>query len=354
MGNSTINTVQIKRGRYPEGGFTRELKPYELGWTTNEVTEEDNSGKTLYIRDGGQIESIIKNNTYKFQEVENNPEIRIYCSQGIKEYLGKIEHAYIPIGGNNFKQITKDEVSIEIVPQLERAIEASIEASIEYTNERTEKIYIENDGWTEIYNKLGLDPITNPNLFDTLMKTITLAAHPVGEVYTTTNASFNPNTEWGGTWEKLSADAYLKIVTSGAGSTSGSLTSGGPSTNTSDASSGSTGGPSTNTSGSTAITEAQMPSHNHNYNNDRWQLITTNGLSDAGHFGWENYFHESYGGGCITYQTPSEASRGGDKGHTHTLSSHTHSLNSHTHDLGNHTHDINPTYYGTYAWHRIA
>ena len=45
--------------------------------------------------------------------------------------------------------------------------------------------------------------------------------HPVGEVFTTTNANFNPNTTWGGTWEQLSADAYLKIVTSNAGTTNG-------------------------------------------------------------------------------------------------------------------------------------
>lgn len=32
--------------------------------------------------------------------------------------------------------------------------------------------------------------------------------HPVGEIYTTTNAEFNPNNEWYGTWERLE-DRFL-------------------------------------------------------------------------------------------------------------------------------------------------
>ena len=53
------------------------------------------------------------------------------------------------------------------------------------------------------------------------IKTLLDYTHPVGEVYTTTNESFNPNLYWGGTWEKLTADAYFKIVTSNAGQLDG-------------------------------------------------------------------------------------------------------------------------------------
>lgn len=53
------------------------------------------------------------------------------------------------------------------------------------------------------------------------IKTLLDYTHPVGEVYTTTNESFNPNSYWGGTWEKLTADAYFKIVTSNAGQLNG-------------------------------------------------------------------------------------------------------------------------------------
>ena len=53
------------------------------------------------------------------------------------------------------------------------------------------------------------------------IKTLLDYTHPVGEVYTTTNESFNPNLYWGGTWEQLTADAYFKIVTSNAGQLGG-------------------------------------------------------------------------------------------------------------------------------------
>ena len=43
-----------------------------------------------------------------------------------------------------------------------------------------------------------------------------LAAYPVGSLYLTTN-EINPGTLFGGTWEKLTGDAYLKIVTSNPG-----------------------------------------------------------------------------------------------------------------------------------------
>ena len=45
--------------------------------------------------------------------------------------------------------------------------------------------------------------------------------HPVGEIYTTTDSSFNPNKTWGGSWEQLTADAYFKIVTENGGSLDG-------------------------------------------------------------------------------------------------------------------------------------
>lgn len=45
--------------------------------------------------------------------------------------------------------------------------------------------------------------------------------HPVGEVYLTTDSNFNPNTVWGGTWEKLSHDAYIKIEANKVGQVGG-------------------------------------------------------------------------------------------------------------------------------------
>ncbi|MCF0228633.1 MAG: hypothetical protein HUJ76_02920 [Parasporobacterium sp.] len=45
--------------------------------------------------------------------------------------------------------------------------------------------------------------------------------HPVGEIFLTVDGDFNPNYEWGGTWVKLTADAYFKIVKTGGGSLGG-------------------------------------------------------------------------------------------------------------------------------------
>lgn len=44
---------------------------------------------------------------------------------------------------------------------------------------------------------------------------------PLGYILLTTDSSFNPNGYYKGTWEKLTADAYFKIVTSSAGSLGG-------------------------------------------------------------------------------------------------------------------------------------
>lgn len=36
-----------------------------------------------------------------------------------------------------------------------------------------------------------------------------LVAHPVGSIYETTDVSFNPNVEWGGTWELMDDGRFL-------------------------------------------------------------------------------------------------------------------------------------------------
>lgn len=43
-----------------------------------------------------------------------------------------------------------------------------------------------------------------------------LRAHPVGEIYTSVSST-SPASLFGGTWKQLTDDAYLKIVTAGAG-----------------------------------------------------------------------------------------------------------------------------------------
>ena len=76
-------------------------------------------------------------------------------------------------------------------------------------------------------------------LSDSTKKSIALLAHPVGEYYWTSNTSFNPNTAWGGTWERIQ-DGRVLISNNGSHAV------------------GSTGGAETVT-----LSLSQIPSHSH-------------------------------------------------------------------------------------------
>ena len=66
--------------------------------------------------------------------------------------------------------------------------------------------------------------------------------HPVGSIYITISSSFNPATQWGGTWSKIAEGQCL--IQSGSTYALGS-----------------TGGEATHT-----LTVSEMPSHNHGLN----------------------------------------------------------------------------------------
>lgn len=126
--------------------------------------------------------------------------------------------------------------------------------------------------------------------------------HPVGEVYMTTNKNFNPNTVWGGTWEKLSHDAYLKIETNKIGVTGG-------------------------TTGNHTIPLSSIPSHNHILSK---LTFGAGGIADDGLTIQRGYYGS--GGGNAAELLPSnyEISSSGD-GQAYY-----------------------PYYYGVIAWHRTA
>ena len=191
--------------------------------------------------------------------------------------------------------------------------------------------------------------------------------YPIGAIYMSMNNT-DPSTLFGGTWTRIKDTFLLAAGDTYAGSTTGGsatmshthtqvqTTSGGPSNNTSGGPSNNTsGGPSNNTSGSTAITVAQMPSHNHTYQD--WVQVYGQGGSAY----WAARVKDGNDPRFATNST------GSGQGHTHGLSSHTHSLQSHTHSLQSHTHTTSatitgdasndnnmPPYMTVYMWQRTA
>lgn len=95
----------------------------------------------------------------------------------------------------------------------------------------------------------------NPNM-------ILNAVYPVGSLYLTTN-DINPSTFLGGTWEKITADAYLKIVTTNAGELGG-------------------------TSSDHKIKAENLPPHRHpvRWNNGQWGVA--NGIASGASTDWRN------------------------------------------------------------------
>ena len=124
-----------------------------------------------------------------------------------------------------------------------------------------------------------------------------LAAYPVGSLYLTTN-EINPGTLFGGTWEKLTGDAYLKIVTNNPGQYDG-------------------------TSDQHKIPITSMPSHNH-------QTSFRGGNSgDGGNAAYANGKVVGQGGGWNGYQDYWMGKTGGGQPYY-------------------------PYYYGIYVWRRTA
>ena len=120
-----------------------------------------------------------------------------------------------------------------------------------------------------------------------------LAAYPVGSLYLTTN-EINPGTLFGGTWEKLTGDAYLKIVTSNPGQYDG-------------------------TSSDHKIPLSSMPTHRHGL------YVTTNMTTGAG-----THRNVVVGGGTAWSMNDERMTTRGD---------------------GN---AYYPYYYGIYVWRRTA
>lgn len=87
-------------------------------------------------------------------------------------------------------------------------------------NGKTGAIELSDLSGTRITNDSGT---TMPTMsFSTLRTEAKKEFYPVGSLYLTVSTT-SPASIYGGTWEKLTQDAYLKIVTSEAGGTGGAV-----------------------------------------------------------------------------------------------------------------------------------
>ena len=193
--------------------------------------------------------------------------------------------------------------------------------------------------------------------------------YPIGSYYETSNSNFDPNKEWGGTWERITDGSVLisegyyeggTLVLPGdsCGSNSHQITifelPGHTHTYQSIVSNttSSSGGGKT---GSTALTINQIPKHTHNL---KYRFIFWDGGSsyqigkaDPSWSGEIQYNAE----GTKWYIT---AETGGSQGHTHTIPSHTHTITTGNSTTGESGHSNNMSLVQKSIcccrWHRTA
>lgn len=236
-----------------------------------------------------------------------------------------------------------------------------------------------------IYNKENTDTTTVAGTINALEAALTSAAnllpkiYPVGAIYWSTKST-SPASLFGGTWTQIK-DRFLLCAgsTYSAGSTGGeaahTLTvaempshnhggaTGGPSTNTSGAATGSTGNNSvghTHSIPSLSGTAASAGGHTHTINvlsgtfvsgSTTNPFIDNSGISATGNLA-------STGAHTHTVTTKASTTGGISANHTHSLQKHTHSLNSHTHSItangSSGAHNNMPPYTTYYCWERTA
>ena len=285
-----FNTVDLQR---PEGTSNEVILNANGVWFNGDFSQNNSNALTCSFQykkstdnswtNGGSITPTISNNTFSFTDVSLG---NIYDYNYEYQFKIIVSDLLITVGDNN--------ADVQVVPKGV----AVVEIGDEFVNI--------NGSLTKNNAEVPIAKNTKSNSQEDTYSCYFLLdyCHPIGEVFMTTDSSFNPNTSWGGTWEQLSADAYLKIVTSDGGNLGG-------------------------TSSQHKIPISSMPSHAHvecaRTGDGNWNPIqlSQSGGDSGGALpsaaGWTNY-GTGYGS---TYST------GGSQAYY-------------------------PYYYGVYAWHRTA
>ncbi len=195
--------------------------------------------------------------------------------------------------------------------------------------------------------------------------------YPIGCIYMSVSPT-NPRNLFGGTWEQIQ-DTFLLCcgTTYTAGSTGGSATM----AHTHSQVAVTTGGSSAANSGSTAISIAQMPAHNHGQatltGQGRWRdfnmgdhngLLSASGICSVGrNVSWSgNHDKFAVAGGQSNNlyndlninASHTHTTQGSGSGHTHTIA-HTHDIAATTTGAASNT-DNMPPYLAVYVFKRTA